>query len=374
MADIFISYKSERRAAAEHLAGVLGAHGYSVWWDYGLVSGRDFARQIEKELSAAKAVVVLWCSLSRESEWVRQEALYAKTREKTAPVFIEKIELPFGFQFDHTINLADWDGDPQSPALAPLLRDVAALVGRAPLLDAQKLAAVESKWRGKGAPKLTQLPLGPALEAPAREISIPVEKPRGKGVRNVLIAGAALLALGAMAAAFWPRATPFENEEIASIEDEGGLREAADAAARDAGAAIEAATPSSPAVTQTPARPQACAPQRFEIYFEYDSAQISAAARDQIEDVLMRLRRCEITSIEIFGHDETEGHAAYSVQVSQRRANAVRDYLAGLGLSAGLMLTEGRGQSDLAVETGPGVREPLNRRAVVDIRSRLRRE
>ncbi|MCR6644334.1 MAG: toll/interleukin-1 receptor domain-containing protein [Terricaulis sp.] len=82
MADIFISYKSERRAAAEHLAGVLGAHGYSVWWDYGLVSGRDFARQIEKELSAAKAVVVLWCSLSRESEWVRQEALYAKTREK----------------------------------------------------------------------------------------------------------------------------------------------------------------------------------------------------------------------------------------------------------------------------------------------------
>jgi hypothetical protein len=31
MAEIFISYKSERRKAAEHLAAVLSHHGYSVW-------------------------------------------------------------------------------------------------------------------------------------------------------------------------------------------------------------------------------------------------------------------------------------------------------------------------------------------------------
>lgn len=374
MADIFISYKSERRAAAEHLAGVLGAHGYSVWWDYGLVSGRDFARQIEKELAAAKAVVVLWCSLSRESEWVRQEALYAKNREKTAPVFIEKIELPFGFQFDHTINLADWDGDPQSPALAPLLRDVAALVGRAPSLDAQKLAAVESKWRGKGAPALPHYALGPALEAPAREISIPVEKPRVNGARNALIAGAAMLAFGALAAVFWPRAAPSEDIEIASIEDAASLDAAADAAARAVDAAAAEAAPSDPAAAQPQPRAQACAPQRLEIYFDYDSTQITDDARDVIEAALMRLRRCEITGVEIFGHDETEGQAAYSVRVSQRRAEAVQAYLISMGFDGGLISTEGRGQSDLAVQTGPGVREPLNRRAVIDIRARLRAE
>lgn len=63
MADVFISYKSERRAAAEHLAEILSDYGYSVWWDYGLISGRDFGAQIEKELRAAKAVIVLWCSM-----------------------------------------------------------------------------------------------------------------------------------------------------------------------------------------------------------------------------------------------------------------------------------------------------------------------
>ncbi|HRE45994.1 MAG TPA: OmpA family protein, partial [Terricaulis sp.] len=76
----------------------------------------------------------------------------------------------------------------------------------------------------------------------------------------------------------------------------------------------------------------------------------------------------------IFGHDETEGQAAYSVRVSQRRAEAVQAYLISMGFDGGLISTEGRGQSDLAVETGPGVREPLNRRAVIDIRARLRAE
>jgi len=42
MAEIFISYKSERRNAAKHLAGVLTRYGYSVWFDYGLIKGDDF--------------------------------------------------------------------------------------------------------------------------------------------------------------------------------------------------------------------------------------------------------------------------------------------------------------------------------------------
>nr|MBX2856079.1 toll/interleukin-1 receptor domain-containing protein [Paracoccaceae bacterium] len=77
MADIFLSYKRERRAAVAHLAEVLKLYGYSVWYDYGLETGGDFGVQIERELRTAKAAVVLWCSLSRDSRWVRQEATLA---------------------------------------------------------------------------------------------------------------------------------------------------------------------------------------------------------------------------------------------------------------------------------------------------------
>jgi TIR domain len=81
LADIFISYKSERRNAAQHLSRILELNGYSVWFDYGLFSGIDFGRQIEREIRAAKVVVVLWCSLSRDSRWVLEEAHLAQRLE-----------------------------------------------------------------------------------------------------------------------------------------------------------------------------------------------------------------------------------------------------------------------------------------------------
>jgi hypothetical protein len=78
MADVFISYKSERRPAARHLADIIEAHGFTVRFGYardtGLVPGPDFGRHIEIELRAAKAVVVLWCPLSVGSGWVHNEA------------------------------------------------------------------------------------------------------------------------------------------------------------------------------------------------------------------------------------------------------------------------------------------------------------
>jgi hypothetical protein len=74
MAEVFISYKSERRKAAEHLAEVLKHYGYSVWFDYQLIKGDDFRTQIEARIRDAKALVVLWCMMSVGSPWVKEEA------------------------------------------------------------------------------------------------------------------------------------------------------------------------------------------------------------------------------------------------------------------------------------------------------------
>ena len=54
MADIFINYKSERRPAAQHLAETLRRCGYTVWYDYALIKGRDFSTQIDREIHAAR--------------------------------------------------------------------------------------------------------------------------------------------------------------------------------------------------------------------------------------------------------------------------------------------------------------------------------
>src|SRR6516164_3167791 len=86
--DIFISYKTERRKAAEHLAAVLELYVYSVWFDDELVKGRDFGTQIGRKIREARALVVLWCPLSVESRWVVAEAPLPEERGTLVPVVI----------------------------------------------------------------------------------------------------------------------------------------------------------------------------------------------------------------------------------------------------------------------------------------------
>ena len=151
MAEIFISYKSERRAAAEHFAEVLKRYGYSVWFDYELVKGKDFAAQIERQIREAKALVALWCTLSVGSRWVREEVHLAHDLGILVPVKIEACDIPFGFRLADTIDLSAWDGAPRSPALDPLIDALEKRIGRDAVPDRKGLIEYEGAWRRFGA-------------------------------------------------------------------------------------------------------------------------------------------------------------------------------------------------------------------------------
>ena len=58
MADVFIGYARLDRETIEKLASAIEAAGYSVWWDRQIIAGAEFSRDIERELDAAKAVVI----------------------------------------------------------------------------------------------------------------------------------------------------------------------------------------------------------------------------------------------------------------------------------------------------------------------------
>src|SRR5499433_4446032 len=98
MSDIFISYKREEQAIARKLADALEDEGRSVWWDPKLRAGEHFDDVIEKALNEAKCVIVLWSSLSVNSEYVKAEATEAFEQKKLVPVKIEYINLPFRFK------------------------------------------------------------------------------------------------------------------------------------------------------------------------------------------------------------------------------------------------------------------------------------
>ena len=169
MADVFISYKSERRAAAEHLADILEDHGYSVWFDYALATGASFSEQIARELEDAKCVVVLWCNLSVDSIWVKREASYALDRGKLCPAFIESVELPFPYHHEQTINLRNWDGAPRPGQPANLLKEIERHTGIKPEPDKKVLLRAEKAWRRFGAQPLAQFALGQVIKEQERE-------------------------------------------------------------------------------------------------------------------------------------------------------------------------------------------------------------
>jgi len=127
--DIFISYSREERPAARHFAESFAGEGFSVWWDAVLRSGQTFDEVIEKELRAAKAVVVLWSPRSVASRWVRAEATLADRGNKLVPVIIETCNLPIIFELTHAADLADWTGDTSDSRWQTLISDLRRLVG-----------------------------------------------------------------------------------------------------------------------------------------------------------------------------------------------------------------------------------------------------
>jgi outer membrane protein OmpA-like peptidoglycan-associated protein len=73
------------------------------------------------------------------------------------------------------------------------------------------------------------------------------------------------------------------------------------------------------------------------------------------------------TKVIVVGHTDTSGSDAYNNRLSERRAKAVADALVGAGVAQGSMAVDWKGESQPAVQTGDGVKEPLNRRSTIDI-------
>jgi hypothetical protein len=126
MADVFLSYAREDRERARVLAQALESRGWSVWWDRKLVAGDTFDETIERQLTTANSVVVLWSEHSISSEWVRNEAAAASERDVLVPVLLDDVKQPLEFRRRHAADLTHWTGDLSDSEFLGLVAGIAA--------------------------------------------------------------------------------------------------------------------------------------------------------------------------------------------------------------------------------------------------------
>ena len=128
--------------------------------------------------------------------------------------------------------------------------------------------------------------------------------------------------------------------------------------------AFNAAPPPVAAMAPAPG-PQAEASRTYLVFFDWDRADLTDRAREIIASAAQATTRVQVTRIEVSGHTDTTGTARYNQGLSVRRAQNVAAELVRLGVPQNAITTQGFGFSRPLVATGPGVREPQNRRVEI---------
>jgi outer membrane protein OmpA-like peptidoglycan-associated protein len=116
--------------------------------------------------------------------------------------------------------------------------------------------------------------------------------------------------------------------------------------------------PSLPPVVQGVAR-------TYLVFFDWDRADLTDRARQIIAEAASATTKTAVTKIMVSGNTDTTGTARYNQALSVRRAQNVAAELVRLGVPRAAITAQGFGFTRLLVPTGPGVREPQNRRVEI---------
>ena len=126
------------------------------------------------------------------------------------------------------------------------------------------------------------------------------------------------------------------------------------------------AAPVAPVPAPAPVAAPAPAPARtFLVFFDWDKADLTPRATQIISEAASDSKTANVTTLQVSGYTDTSGTADYNMGLSERRAKAVAGQLESDGVPASEIEIQAYGETHLLVPTGPGVREPQNRRVEI---------
>jgi OmpA-OmpF porin, OOP family len=136
------------------------------------------------------------------------------------------------------------------------------------------------------------------------------------------------------------------------------------------------ATPAQPAPVAPQPQPQpapapAPAPRKITLdektNFAFDSAVLTPKAKNILDQLVVDSQGTKLSSVTVEGYTDSTGPDAYNVSLSQRRAQAVLEYLKGHGLNADKYSMKGFGKSNPVASNATVEGRAQNRRVEVTL-------
>ncbi|SMD44949.1 Outer membrane protein OmpA [Aquiflexum balticum DSM 16537] len=109
------------------------------------------------------------------------------------------------------------------------------------------------------------------------------------------------------------------------------------------------------------------------IYFDFDKASLRNIHKKELERVSLMLQRLVNLQLNITGHTDQRGNETYNMNLSERRAKAVMDYLINKGIEPGRMKSEWLGKTQPVNDCNTGdcneAMHQLNRRTELKLQN-----
>lgn len=104
-----------------------------------------------------------------------------------------------------------------------------------------------------------------------------------------------------------------------------------------------------------------------QITFAVDSAQLKSSFMGSLQTLAANLQSYPNTTVEVVGHTDSTGEAAYNQSLSERRAASVRSVLINSGVSAGRVRAFGMGENQPVASNASAAGRQANRRVEIYI-------
>ena len=103
------------------------------------------------------------------------------------------------------------------------------------------------------------------------------------------------------------------------------------------------------------------------VTFETNSAKLTSTSRPVLDKVAAAMSKYPRLKVEVQGHTDSSGADAYNMNLSQQRADAVRDYLISQSVSPGQMTAKGYGETQPIADNSTEAGRAQNRRVVLHV-------